>query len=171
MRYGPRYRVPFRRRRSHRTDYRARLKLLSSSLPRAVVRRSLKYVSVQITEFDPTGDRIVASALSKELKELGWDASFSTTPAAYLVGYLAGKKAVGKGVKQAVLDIGLRSPSKGSRVFAALKGMCDAGLSIPHDPGVLPSKERLSGAHLGKEIPEKFKAVKSKLEAGAWKKK
>ncbi|EQD30588.1 50S ribosomal protein L18P, partial [mine drainage metagenome] len=37
MSTGPRYRVAFRRRREGKTDYRARLRLLKSDRPRAVV--------------------------------------------------------------------------------------------------------------------------------------
>lgn len=52
------------------------------------------------------------------------------------------------GVKDAILDIGLRSITKGSRVSAALKGLADSGLTIPHSPEVLPDKQRLSGGHI-----------------------
>ena len=39
-RHGPHYRVPFRRRREARTDYRKRLQLLRAHQPRAVVRKT-----------------------------------------------------------------------------------------------------------------------------------
>jgi large subunit ribosomal protein L18 len=133
------------------------------------VRKSLKFITVQIAEYDPTGDRMIASALSKELKEYGWDKSASTTPAAYLVGYLAAKKALASGVEKAVLDIGLNTPSKGAKVFAALKGMVDAGLEIPHNPEVMPKDDRVKGTHLGGDVVKKFESVKSKLEALEWK--
>jgi len=55
---------------------------------------------------------------------------------------------VTKGLKEAVLDIGLQSPTKGARVFAALKGVLDAGVSIPHNKEKLPEEERLSGQHI-----------------------
>ena len=35
--------------------------------------------------------------------------------------------------KKAILDIGRRSPSHGSVVFATLKGAVDAGIEIKHD--------------------------------------
>ena len=63
-----------------------------------------------------------------------------TCPRAYLTGYLAGKRAAKNGIEDAVLDIGLRGPAKGSAVFAALKGMIDAGIEIPHGEEVLPSQ-------------------------------
>ncbi|HID74143.1 MAG TPA: 50S ribosomal protein L18, partial [Thermoplasmata archaeon] len=47
MAHGPRYHVPYRRRREGRTDYRRRLALLSSRMTRAVVRRSGRHITVQ----------------------------------------------------------------------------------------------------------------------------
>ncbi|MEM0447425.1 MAG: 50S ribosomal protein L18, partial [Thermoplasmata archaeon] len=76
MSQGPKYHVKFRRRRQNRTDYRKRLSLLKSGLPRAIVRKTLKNTIVQIALYDEIGDRIVASAISKELKRYGWN--FST---------------------------------------------------------------------------------------------
>jgi large subunit ribosomal protein L18 len=140
------------------------LKLLSSSQPRAIVRRSLRYVTVQIAGYDVTGDKIIASAVSRELKKFGWTKSTSTTPAAYLSGFLTAKRALKKGTDSAVLDIGLRTPAKGAKTFAALKGLTDGGLSIPHDPQMFPSDERIKGAHLGDDVVKMFEAVKSKLE-------
>ncbi len=159
------YRVPFRRKREFRTDYRARLRLLRSSLPRAIVRKSLKQTKIQIAKYDPKGDKVLVSAISKELKDYGWQKSTSTVTSAYLVGFLAAKKALEKGVSKAVLDIGLHNPSKGCKIFAALKGLIDGGLDIPHDAKVLPSDERISGSHLGDHVVKSFEVVKSKLEA------
>ena len=65
----------------------------------------------------------------------------------------------------AILDLGLQRPSKGGRLFAALQGLLDSGVAVPHSPDVLPSKERVRGAHIGESIPTQFDAVKAKLEA------
>ena len=46
----------------------------------------------------------------------------SNIPAAYLTGYLCGLRARKKGIKKAVLDLGLERVVKGSRIFAALAG-------------------------------------------------
>ena len=70
--FGPTYKVPFRRRREFKTNYRYRLKLLKSKLPRAVVRKSLKHTIVQFIKFDSEGDQVLATASSIELKKLGW---------------------------------------------------------------------------------------------------
>ena len=86
MATGPRYRVAFRRRREGRTDYYVRRKLLIGGETRAIVRRSIKNVTIQFADFDMEGDRIVVSASSKELKALGWEYSCSSIPAAYLTG-------------------------------------------------------------------------------------
>ncbi len=165
MAHGPRYNVPFRRRREGRTNYRKRRALLKSRLPRAVVRRSLKYFTVQFIEFDPIGDRVLVSATSKELKKYGWTANCDTTPAAYLTGYLAGKRALSKGIDEAVLDIGLAHPHPGGRLFSALKGMLDAGVWVPSSEEVLPAAERIRGEHLGEKTPPMFAEVREKIAA------
>ena len=148
MATGPRYSLPFRRRREERTDYKLRRALLTSGKPRAVVRLSNKYVYVQITEAKPSGDLVRASASSRELSKLGWKGGTGNIPAAYLTGELAGRRAMAKGVKVAVLDIGLKSSSKGSRLYATLKGLVDSGLEVPHSADNLPPDDRISGGHV-----------------------
>jgi len=161
---GPRYRVHFRRRREGRTDYRVRLRLLSSGASRAVVRCSGRRVRVALIDFDPRGDRVLASADSAELGKLAFPASsLASTPAAYLTGYLAGLRAKSRGAEGAVLDAGLHHPTAGGRLAAALKGLIDAGLKIPHGGEQFPSAERLAGAHLPKKLPEPLEAYKLKL--------
>ena len=83
-----------------------------------------------------------------ELSNYGWDASTGNIPAAYLTGFLAGLRAKSRGVKEAILDVGLNPPIKGSRIYAALKGVVDAGLDVPHNPDVLPDDSRISGEHI-----------------------
>jgi large subunit ribosomal protein L18 len=163
MATGPRYRVPFRRRREGRTDYRRRAKLLSGETTRAVVRRSNKHVTVQFVAYDAKGDVVVASAVSKELEELGFTGSGKSTPAAYLTGLLAGKRAKEKGVEGAVLDIGLREPTKGAVVFAAMKGILDAGVEVPHDEKMVPSQDRINGKHMRDGTAAMFEGAKGKI--------
>jgi hypothetical protein len=90
----------------------------------------------------------VASAISTELSDHGWTAGTGNIPAAYLTGFLAGLRAKNRGVKEAILDVGLNPPVKGSRVYAALKGAVDAGLDVPHSPEILPDESRISGEHI-----------------------
>ena len=125
MATGPRYKVAFRRRREGRTDYYVRRKLLRGGMTRAVVRRSARNVSVQFADFDMGGDTVAAAASSRELKALGWEHSCSSIPAAYLTGYLAGKKALKAGIEEAVLDIGMQNPKHGGVLFATVSGMRD----------------------------------------------
>lgn len=145
---GPRYAVPYRRRREGRTDYKLRRALIRSGRPRAVVRLTNKYVIVQVSEAEARGDNVKAAASSRELVKLGWKGGAGNLPAAYLTGVLAARRAVANGVKEAVLDIGLRGPSKGSKVFAVLKGLADSGLAVPHSDDRLPPMDRINGSHI-----------------------
>jgi large subunit ribosomal protein L18 len=167
MKTGPRYHVKPRRHRQRKTDYRRRLKLLRSKKPRIVVRKSLKAIRIQFVEYDPQGDKILVSSLSNELaKNYGWKYSLSTTPAAYLTGLLAGKRAKEKGIEEGVLDIGLYHPTAGSTLFAALKGIVDAGVDCPHDKEMLPKEDRINGVHLNKDIKPLVNEIKTKIIGG-----
>jgi large subunit ribosomal protein L18 len=164
MSTGPRYRVPFRRRREGKTDYRVRLRLLKSGRARAVVRLTDRRVRVALVSYDPVGDRVIAAADSRELGRLEFPAnSLASTPAAYLTAYLAGLRAKAAGTEEAVLDAGLRHPTEGGRLAAALKGLLDAGIVVPHGEGGLPSADRLNGTHLAKPLPNPLEAYKLKL--------
>lgn len=145
------YRVKFRRRREGLTNYRLRRKLLVSRLPRLVVRKTLNNTIVQFITHSFEGDKTVACATSMHLKrDYGWRGSGDNTPAAYLTGLIAGYKALASGIKKAILDIGLKSPTKGNSVFAALKGVVDAGVEVPHSAEILPTEDRLRGEHIAK---------------------
>ena len=149
MATGPRYRVPFRRRREGKTNYRTRRALVLSRVPRLVVRLSLKNAIVQIIESEAIGDKVIVSAHSRELaKTYGWSSNGGNIPSAYLTGLLCGYKAMATGVEKAFLDIGLHIPSKGTRVFAALKGVVDAGIEVPHSEEILPDEARIGGQHI-----------------------
>lgn len=164
MSQTPRYRVAFRRRREGRTDYRQRLRLLKSEMPRAVVRFSHGHVRVAVTAFDPLGDRVVADAESFELVPLGFpEASLVSTPASYLTGYLAGLRAKQAGTAAAVLDTGRRRLTPGGRLLGALKGLLDAGLEIPHGETVFPPTDRLNGTHLKQPLPQPLENYRRQL--------
>ena len=150
MAKGPRQRNQYRRRRSGETDYRRRLKLLKSGNSRAVVRVSNTRVVCQVVSWEKDGDKVELSVTGDDLvSKYAWPESNSrkNIPASYLVGYALGKSALAAGHDQAVLDIGLAASTPGNRVFAALKGMVDAGLEIPHGDTVLP-EEDLSLIHI-----------------------
>jgi len=144
------YRVKLRRRREGKTDFQARKALVSSGRPRLVTRAAIKNITVQILMAKLNGDEVLAAANSRELvKSYGWKAATGNIPAAYLTGYLCGLKAKAKGVKEAILDIGLVPPIKGAKVFAALSGMVDAGIDVPHSEEKIV-KERMKGDHIAK---------------------
>ncbi|MBN2420898.1 50S ribosomal protein L18 [Candidatus Woesearchaeota archaeon] len=160
--------IPFRRKREGKTNYKKRIAYLTSGLPRLVIRRSLKNVVVQIITYEPQGDRVVASANSKDIKKLGWKGSGSNIPCAYLVGFLAGVKAKGAKINEAIADLGLYQQIKGSKIYAALKGAFDAGLKIPLDESVVPNAERLRGKHISEhrkvDAEKDFEEVLSKIK-------
>ncbi|MEM3444773.1 MAG: 50S ribosomal protein L18 [Thermoplasmata archaeon] len=161
------YRVQMRRKREGKTDYRFRLRILRSGLPRAVVRKTNRNIIVQLFEFDAKGDRVLASATGFELKKkFGFQGNTDTTPASYLAGYLAGKRAIQKNVSKAVLDIGFHSPAKGARVFAALKGLLDAGIEIPHSEEKLPDDDRIHGKHLKNFDSNQVEEIRKKIDNG-----
>ncbi|MCS7144748.1 MAG: 50S ribosomal protein L18 [Archaeoglobaceae archaeon] len=159
MAKGARYKVPNRRRREGYTNYRRRLKLLLSKKVRFVVRITNQRIIVQLVGYSPQGDRVLLSVTSENLRDYGWKGDLNNTPAAYLTGLLAGKEALKAGINEAILDIGLKSPVKGSRVFAVLKGAVEMGMEIPHSEEVLPDESRIMGEHIAKYYemnPEKF---------------
>ena len=165
MAKGPQYNLRFRRRRSGRTNYGKRRKLVAAGIARLVVRPSNKHIAAQVVRAEPTGDQVVASAHSSELKEFGWNAPCGNLPAAYLTGLLAGRRAKASGVTEAVLDIGLHARGPGSRIFAVAKGAIDGGLTLPHDDSALPPAQRIHGEHVqtySKKLasePERYKKM------------
>jgi large subunit ribosomal protein L18 len=167
MKVGPRYHIQPRRHRQGKTDYRRRLKLLKSRKPRIVVRKSLKYIRIQFITYDPVGDKILVTAGSDELtQEYGWKHSTATTPAAYLTGLLAGMRAKKAGIAEGVLDMGRYKPTAGNNIFAALKGVVDAGIECPFDEAMFPKEERITGKHLNDEIAPMVQTVKTKIMKG-----
>ena len=179
MATGPSYTVPMRRRREARTNYHQRLRLLKSGKPRLVARKSNNNVRAQLVVTGPQGDDTLASAHSTDLEEYGWEAPTGNMPAAYLTGLLAGLRALDAGVEEAVLDIGLNSPTPGSKVFAVQEGAIDAGLDIPHNDEVLAEWPRTRGEHIAEyadqqdglysgefdatDLPEHFDDMREKL--------
>jgi large subunit ribosomal protein L18 len=161
---GPVYKVAFRRRRKNLTNYAKRLALVKGMEVRMVVRKSGTGVTVQFFEFGNKGDRVVSSTNSSALKAFGW-APRCNSPTAYLCGLLAGKVASKAGVKAFNLDIGMQTPSKGSVVFAALKGAVDAGLKTNYTDEMI-TEDRVSGSVMAKyaqSLKEKDSAKYKKL--------
>lgn len=116
--------------------------------PRFVVRVTNTKIIVQLIQFNIKGDQVLASADSSALAKLGWKYSCKNIPAAYLTGLLLGKKALGLGCTEAVLDTGFKGETKKSKIYAVMKGALDAGLNIPSGEGIFPDPERLQGKHI-----------------------
>ena len=160
------YNVRLKRKRNGKTDYKLRMNLLKSNKPRLVIRKSLKNMLIQIIKSDEAKDTILLSCSGNELKKLGWDKNLGNIPSSYLIGLLIGKKALKKGNKEVILDLGMQKTVAKSRLYSALKGCIDAGLKIAHNPKVFPPEDRIKGLHISKEIGDKFEEIKKKIEHG-----
>ncbi len=134
-----------RRRKEGRTDYAKRIALLKGRMPRVVVRRSNRSVTMQVVLYEQSGDKVVAMAHSSELMEFGWIPK-RNTPTAYLTGALLARKVLKLNVGECTLDIGLRKPSKASILFAAAKGAVDNGLKIRNS--IEFDERRIRGEHI-----------------------
>ncbi|MFH1586930.1 MAG: 50S ribosomal protein L18 [Candidatus Diapherotrites archaeon] len=150
------YATPFRRRKEQKTNYKKRLALLKSKQLRLVVRKSNNNLIAEVVEYFKAGDKTRVFVHSNELKDFGWTRHAGNIPAAYLTGYLCGKKAVKEKIESAILDMGLNTPVHGSRIFAGLKGAIDGGLKIKADEKVFPSGERIRGGHISPESEKNF---------------
>lgn len=146
--------TPRRRRLEAKTDYKARLALLKSEKPRLVIRKTNRYIIAQIIASDTAQDKVVAGMNSNVLLSKGLPkesaGSLKSLGAAYLTGFLLGKKALEAGIKNAILDAGMHIHVKNSRIYAALKGVVDAGLNVPHNPEVLPQMESIKSEKISK---------------------
>jgi large subunit ribosomal protein L18 len=153
--------------REDKTNYRKRSAILIGRHLFITVRISDQNVAAQVLRPTPTGDIVIASAHSRELAEHGWKGAFNNLPACYLTGMLLGKKAIQKKIDAAVLYIGKNHFT--SRVGACMKGIVDAGVSMPVSEESLPDEDRISGHHIAeyshtlkedeKEYNSRFSAI------------
>jgi len=184
---------------------------------RFVVRFTNKDIICQVVSSKIKGDICHAAAYAHELPRYGLKVGLTNYSAAYCVGllcarrllqkynldgnfegtaevtaeyedsYVHGNDEEGPNAFHALLDVGLKRTTLGSKIFAAMKGAFDGGLEIPHNEkkfyGYDPdekeydadaNRERILGGHvatymnsLEEEEPEEF-AVKFKkyIEAG-----
>lgn len=174
MARGPRYKVEYRRKREGKTNYKDRLNLLKSKETRLVVRKSNRYVLVQLVNYDADGDEVLVTTRSDELKNFNWDLSMKNTPAAYLTGLLCGYKGMAKRIKSAIVDMGLNPSTKGSKLYAIVKGARDAGMEIPISEDIIPSEERITSKTISsysnnEDVVRIFEETKREIEK-KWKK-
>jgi len=126
---------------------------------RFIVRITNGDVICQFAEAKIAGDKIISSAYAHELPEFGIPVGLTNYASTYATGLLAARRllkqlklddkykgntgdvgedfnveelADGPRPFFALLDVGLRRTTTGSRVFAALKGAIDGGIEIPH---------------------------------------
>ena len=116
---------------------------------------------VQILKPEITGDKVIASAHSRFLLKDGWKGSRKNIPAADLTGYFAGKKALSKGVDNAIVYSGTRKYTQ--RMAAGVKGVIDAGVKVPSSEETFPPEERINGEHL--KVKNDIAIVKSKIDS------
>lgn len=179
--YFKRYQTRFRRRREGKTDYHARKALIiqdkskyNTPKYRLVARVTCSRVICQVTYATIQGDKILASADSRELKKYGLEAGLANYAACYATGLLVARRLLAKtgldklyagnskvdgedysvedGNKdkqkrpfKAVLDVGLIRTTTGARVFGCLKGACDGGLHVPHSTKRFPGYSNEGG--------------------------
>ena len=111
---------------------------------------SIRNITVQISIAKPHGDEVLAAANSRELiKNLRLESCNRQHSSSLPYRFLCGLKAKATGVKEAILDIGLIAPTKGAKAFAALNGVVDAGVDVPHSEEKIV-KERTKGEHIAK---------------------
>lgn len=163
MATNKRYTLHLRRRREGRTNYKKRLQLLRGREHRLVIRKSNMHTHVQIVDYQPDGDVIIASASTTQLSKLGWKGATGNIPAAYLAGFMAGAAAKKAGATSAVVDLGMQNAYAGGRLFAAVQGAIDAGIEIPHGDEVMPQEDRITGAHIDEKLASSIEAVKKKV--------
>jgi len=126
---------------------------------RFVVRITNKDVICQLIRPKIIGDQVICSAYAHELPRYGMPVGLTNYAACYATGLLLARRWL-KSIKldtqyegqvkvngedfnvqesddgprpfKALLDVGLRRTTTGSKIFAALKGACDGGLNVPH---------------------------------------
>jgi len=158
--------VQKRRRRENKTDYLKRLKLLKGENPRIVFRKTNKYIIAQYLLSEEAKDKAVIGIDSRELIKYGWpkesQGSLKSICAAYLTGYLIGKKIIKEKLRNPILDTGMIRIIHKNKVYAFLKGLIDAGIKINCNKEFFPEESRIKGENLKLKIP--FNEIKSKIE-------
>jgi large subunit ribosomal protein L5e len=137
---------------------------------RLIARITNQKVITQIAYSTLAGDRILCQATSDELKKYGMTTGLTSYSAAYATGLLLARKVLAqlklndlyKGNDKidgndynvsttpnpkrrpfmAVLDIGIRRPTIGNRVFGVMKGATDGGIHVPHSVKKFPGFQK-----------------------------
>merc|ERR1712139_98814 len=155
--YFKRFQVKWRRRREGKTDFYARKRLINQEKNkyftpkfRLVVRFTNRDIIAQIVSAKIVGDEVLTSAYAHELQKFGMPGKLG------LADKYAGAEEVdgnafivdemddGPRPFKAVLDVGLKRTTTGSRSFGVMKGAADGGLLIPHNEKRFPGFDRES---------------------------
>ena len=149
-----------KRRQENKTNYTKRRRLLESKKPRVIIRKTNRYIILQYIESKNAQDFVKISVISKDLIEKGWpenkSGSLKSLGAAYLAGFLFGSKI--KDLDVGILDTGLIRNTKGSRIYAALKGIVDSGVEMAYNKEVFPDEARMKN-----KIGDIFDKVKKNI--------
>ena len=105
---------------------------------------------------------------SKQLLNYGWPkelaGSLKSTTAAYLTGFLMGKKILKDKLEKPIVDFGMARTIHKSNVYAMLKGIIDAGIGIECKEEAFPSEDRIQGKHLIEDFSKFFDKIKSSID-------
>ena len=154
------FRMKLKRRKSQRTDYGKRLRLLFGRKDRVVIRKTLNNFSIQLVRYKDKSDQTLVEVSSKHLRQHGWKGHGGNISSAYLTGFLFGKIAAKKGFDSGVIDIGMQSKNSPVLMAAAI-GVKDSGIEVP--VGAEIPEERIKGRDIAayakklKNDPEKYK--------------
>lgn len=179
---------------------------------RLVARITNSKVIAQVVYSQLVGDKVLCQADSSELKQWGLTTGLTSYAAAYATGLLVARRLLNKlgmekmyaGIEEvdgkdydvsanpndsrrpfmAILDIGIRRPTVGNRVFAVMKGACDGGVHVPHSVKKFPGfkkgeekkttfnaelhRDRIFGCHID-EYMEKFEETENNKQFKKWK--
>jgi large subunit ribosomal protein L18 len=157
----------FNRRREGKTDYAKRIKLLSSGNPRIVFRKTNRYIIAQYLTTTEAKDKIEIGITSKALEKYGWpkelEGSLKSITAAYLTGFLIGKKILKEKKEKPIFDIGMTSSIHKTKPYAFLKGLIDSGIKLDHDSKIFPEEDRIKGKHMKKDFSVLYEKIKSNI--------
>lgn len=167
---------------------------------RLIVRFTNRDVVCQIAYSRLEGDVVVTSAYSHELPRYGVKTGLTNYAAAYCTGLLLARRHLKKlkmdgtykGLEEAtgedynvekqegnpapfkcVLDVGLQRTTTGAKIFAAMKGVVDGGIDVPHSETRFygydgEAKQYNAEAHrgriLGQHVGEYMKSLKEEDE-------
>ncbi|CAG8958274.1 hypothetical protein HYFRA_00000629 [Hymenoscyphus fraxineus] len=141
--YYSRYQTKYKRRRSGKTDYYARKRLITQAKNkynapkyRLVVRFTNRDIVMQIVTSEITGDKVFCAAYSHELKAYGIEHGLTNWAAAYCTGLLIARRVLAKlgmdkdftGVEEADGEYVLTEASEGDESRRPFKAFLDVGL-------------------------------------------